>query len=147
MQVEKREPEIVNILLVDDDNVDAMAVERAFKRAKIANPLHLARDGVEGLDMLRGKGGHEPLPKPYLIILDLNMPRMNGIEFLAELREDPNHRDAIVFVLTTSQADEDRAASYDKNVAGYLLKSKLGDGFLDLVELLDRYWRVVMLPS
>ncbi|MEZ4447664.1 MAG: response regulator [Polyangiaceae bacterium] len=137
----------MNILLVDDDNVDAMAVERAFKRAKIANPLHLARDGVEGLDMLRGKGGHEPLPKPYLIILDLNMPRMNGIEFLAELREDPNHRDAIVFVLTTSQADEDRAASYDKNVAGYLLKSKLGDGFLDLVELLDRYWRVVMLPS
>ena len=147
MQLEHRKPEIVNILLVDDDNVDAKAVQRAFKRAKIANPLYLARDGVEGLDMLRGGGGHTPLAKPYIIILDLNMPRMNGIEFLAELREDPNHRDAIVFVLTTSQADEDRAASYDKHVAGYLVKSNVGDGFLDLVELLDRYWSIVQLPS
>ncbi|MCA9622394.1 MAG: response regulator, partial [Myxococcales bacterium] len=77
----------------------------------------------------------------------LNMPRMDGREFLAELREDPEHRDAIVFVLTTSETPEDRAASYDKNVAGYIVKSAVGEGFLNVINLLDRYWRVVLLPA
>lgn len=137
----------VTVLLVDDDDVDVMAVKRAFRKAKIANPLLVARDGLEALAMLRGEDGHEAVPRPYIIILDLNMPRMDGFEFLGELRKDPKHHDAVVFVLTTSQADEDRAASYDMNVAGYIVKSDVGEGFLSVTELLDSYWRVVLLPQ
>ena len=139
--------QIVNVLLVDDDDVDVMAVKRAFKKAKIANPLHIARDGLEALLKLRGKDGHSPVPRPYIIILDLNMPRMDGLEFLNELRADEALHDAVVFVLTTSKADEDRAASYDKNVAGYIVKSDVGEGFLKVITLLDSYWRVVVLPE
>lgn len=145
--VPKPAPQVVNILLVDDDTIDVKAVQRAFKKAKIANPLYVASDGIEGLARLRGEDGLEAIPRPYIIILDLNMPRMDGLEFLAKLREDPDHHDAIVFVLTTSQADEDRAASYDKNVAGYIVKSNVGEGFLNLTAMLDRYWQVVCLPS
>lgn len=145
--VSSREPEEVSVLLVDDDDVDVMAVKRAFRKAKIANPLYVARDGVEGLAMLRGQEGHETVPRPYIIILDLNMPRMDGFEFLGELRKDPKHHNAVVFVLTTSQADEDRAASYDMNVAGYIVKSDVGEGFLSVTNLLDSYWRVVLLPQ
>jgi CheY-like chemotaxis protein len=139
--------ETVTVLLVDDDDVDVQAVRRAFRKAKIANPVEVARDGVEALAILRGEEGHDPIQRPYIIILDLNMPRMDGREFLTELRNDPQHHDAVVFVLTTSQADEDRAASYDKNVAGYIVKSDVGKGFLNVINLLDCYWRVVLLPS
>jgi len=137
----------VTVLLVDDDDVDVKAVSRAFRKAKIANPMQVARDGVEALAMLRGEEGHTALTRPYIIILDLNMPRMDGREFLTELRKDPVLHDAVVFVLTTSQADEDRAASYDKNVAGYIVKSDVGEGFLNVTNLLDCYWRVVLLPT
>lgn len=140
-------PKDVHVLLLEDDSLDVEAVRRAFKKARIANDLTVARDGIEGLAILRGEDGHDPIPKPYIVILDLNMPRMDGIEFLDELRADADHRDAVVFVLTTSKADEDRAASYDKNVAGYIVKSDVGKGFLKVTELLDNYWRVVMLPG
>ena len=137
----------VTVLLVDDDDVDVQAVRRAFRRAKIANPVEVARDGLDALAMLRGENGYKPLSKPYIIILDLNMPRMDGLEFLTEIRKDPEHHDAVVFVLTTSKADEDRAASYDKNVAGYIVKSDVGEGFLNVINLLDCYWRIVLLPA
>jgi CheY-like chemotaxis protein len=141
------EQKVVHVLLIDDDDVDVMAVKRAFRKAKIANPLHVARDGIEGLALLRGDGDTPPIPRPYIVILDLNMPRMDGLEFLTELRKDPIHHSAVVFVLTTSKADEDRAASYDKNVAGYIVKSDVGEGFLNVTQLLDSYWRVVLLPG
>lgn len=152
MQVESRkrvkgDQQTVHVLLVEDDDVDVKAVRRAFRKVKIANPLHVARDGLEALGMLRGEEGYEHVPRPYIIILDLNMPRMDGIEFLTELRRDPVHHDAVVFVMTTSKADEDRAASYDRNVAGYIVKSAVGEGFLKVTEMLDSYWRVVLLPS
>lgn len=137
----------VTVLLVDDDDVDVQAVRRAFRRAKIANPVEVARDGLDALAMLRGENGYKALSKPYIIILDLNMPRMDGLEFLTEIRKDPEHHDAVVFVLTTSKADEDRAASYDKNVAGYIVKSDVGEGFLNVINLLDCYWRIVLLPA
>jgi CheY-like chemotaxis protein len=141
------EERAVTVLLVDDDDVDVQAVRRAFRKAKIANPIQVASDGLEALAMLRGENGHPPIMRPYIVILDLNMPRMDGLEFLTELRKDPNHHAAVVFVLTTSKADEDRAASYDKNVAGYIVKSDVGEGFLNMINLLDCYWRVVLLPS
>jgi CheY-like chemotaxis protein len=78
--------------------------------------------------------------------LDLNLPRLNGVELLREIRSDPELHDSIVFVLTTSKRDEDRMASYDLNVAGYVVKSDVGSGFIRLIELLDHYWRIVEFP-
>lgn len=143
MTTEKRPYSEVTILLVDDDDVDAMGVERALKRLKIANPVVRARDGVEGLELLR----HESAVKrPYIVLLDINMPRMNGLEMLAELRADSQLSRAVVFVLTTSKSDEDKVAAYQQHIAGYIVKNQVGDGFLRVMEMLDHYWRVVELP-
>lgn len=137
----------VQVLLVEDNDVDREAVRRAFRQHRIANPIHAARDGLEALEVLRGDVERRALRRPYVVLLDLNMPRMDGIELLRELRADPALRDSVVFVLTTSKADEDRTAAYDLNVAGYICKSDVGTGFIRLVELLDHYWRVVVLPN
>jgi CheY-like chemotaxis protein len=136
----------VTVLLVEDNAIDREAVQRAFAKHRIANPLVEARDGIEALERLRGRPG-ERVEKPYVVLVDLNMPRMNGIELIRELRQDPQLRDSIVFVLTTSRSDEDRVASYDLNVAGYIVKSDVGAGFIRLIELLDHYWRIVELPT
>lgn len=133
----------VHILLVDDDDVDAMAVRRALKKHRIANPLTVARDGLEALETLRSGS----IPHPFIILLDLNMPRMNGLEFLEELRADPALKSSVVFVLTTSDEDRDIAAAYQQQVAGYILKSNVGPDFLRVLDLLGAYWRVVELPS
>ena len=137
----------VTILLVDDDKVDAMAVRRAFRELKIANPVIEAHDGIEALQRLRGENGYEKVPEPLLILLDLNMPRMGGIEFLEELRRDPLLRSALVFVMTTSAAEEDRRLAYEKNVAGYVLKHRLGQSFLEAIGMLEHYWQVIEFPG
>lgn len=137
---------VVKILLIEDDEVDVMAIRRALKKKHIVNDLTLAKDGVEGLDILRGANGHQRLARPNIILLDLNMPRMGGLEFLHEIRGDPNLSDAIIFVLTTSNSDEDRCQAYSKNIAGYILKSKVGDELADAISMLNLYWAVVELP-
>lgn len=137
---------IVTVLLIDDNDIDREAVRRAFAKLKIANPIVEASDGLEGLARLRGTPDQPPLQRPYLILLDINMPRMHGIEFLRHLRANEQLQDSVVFVLTTSKSDEDRLASYDFNVAGYIIKSDVGAGFLRLVEMLQHYWKVVELP-
>ncbi len=136
----------VTILLVEDDKIDAEAIQRAFHKARIANPITILSDGLEALDCLRGKGEIPPPPRPYLILLDLNMPRMNGIEFLEELRQDENLHDNIVFVLTTSDDDRDKLAAYEQHVAGYMVKAKAGEDFMQLIGMLNHYWRVVEMP-
>ncbi len=123
----------VSLLLVEDDAIDVMTVERMLRKQRVANPLFVAHDGVEALEMLRGEGGREHVPSPYMILLDLNMPRMGGLEFLDKLRADPEHEKAVVFVLTTSDAPEDRAAAYEHRVAGYIVKDRMGDDLLDLL--------------
>lgn len=135
----------VQILLVDDNEVDIEAILRALKRQRIVNPVTVAHDGVEALQALRGIG-QPRLPRPNLVLLDLAMPRMNGIEFLDALRADRELKDTIVFVLTTSASDEDKVASYDHNVAGYIVKEDVGEGFVRLLTLLDHYWRIVEFP-
>lgn len=137
----------VNILLVEDDDVDVMAVKRAFNELKIANPLYVAHDGIEALEMLRGTNGHTPLSRPYIIILDLNMPRMGGLEFLEVVRADPDLHRSVVFAMTTSADEEDRVRAYDKNVSGYVLKHRPGHSFLDAVSMIEHFWRVVELPD
>jgi CheY-like chemotaxis protein len=99
------------------------------------------------LQRLRGQNGYENVPSPYLVLLDLNMPRMGGIEFLEELRSDPELSHALVFVMTTSEAEEDRMRAYDRNVAGYILKHRLGQGFIEAVSMLKHFWRVVEFPA
>lgn len=136
----------VQILLVEDDEIDAMAVQRAFRKQRIANPIHLAENGLEALELLRGQNGRPPLSRPFLILLDLNMPRMNGIEFLEELRNDPQLDNSLVFVLTTSDDDRDKVAAYEQHVAGYVVKAKAGEDFIHLMDILDGYWRYVEFP-
>lgn len=147
MTIQQSGGRTVHVLLVEDNEVDREAVRRAFRTHRIANPIYDARDGVEALEMLRGSNGRRALPRPYLILLDINMPRMNGIELLHEIRSDDVLHDSIVFVLTTSKSDEDKTAAYASNVAGYIVKSDVGAGFLRLVELLEHYWRIVELPE
>lgn len=141
---ETRSYKEVTILLVEDDDVDVMAVERAFKRLKIGNSIIRAHDGLEALELLRATP--RTVTAPYIILLDINMPRMNGLEMLAELRLDQALSNAVVFVLTTSKDDEDKMLAYRQHVAGYIVKSEVGDGFLRVIEMLDHYWRVVELP-
>lgn len=137
----------VTVLLVEDDEIDAEAIGRAFHRAKIANPIVHVTDGLEALEALRGASEESSLKRPYIVLLDLNMPRMNGIEFLEEVRKDAALQDSVVFVLTTSDDDRDKVAAYQKQVAGYVLKSKAGEDFVQLLGMLDHYWRIVELPT
>ena len=138
----------VSILLVEDDDIDAKSVERGLRRLNLANPLHRAKNGQEALDILRGTASNQgKFNRPYIILLDLNMPVMGGLEFLRCIRDDEELADAVVFVLTTSSADEDRVAAYKEHVAGYIVKSGVKGGFSQVVEMLDHYWRVVLLPT
>ena len=133
----------VNLLMIEDDDIDATALKRALHKLKLLNPIYRARDGLEGIELLRSG----QIPTPYIILLDLNMPRMNGLEFLEELRSDPELTHAIVFVLTTSKSDEDILAAYREHVAGYLLKQRMDNDFLQVVGLLNHYWRVIEMPN
>jgi CheY-like chemotaxis protein len=136
----------VHFLIVEDDEVDLYAIQRSLKAHKIGNPVRTACDGVEALEILRGSNGQAPLPRPFLVLLDLNMPRMSGLDFLNELRQDPELTDTIVFVLTTSANDEDKASAYQHHIAGYLLKSDAGAGFLKAVDMLDKFVLIVQFP-
>jgi CheY-like chemotaxis protein len=136
-----------SILLVEDDEIDYKTVQRTFRDLKIANPLHRAHDGIEALEKLRGTPEHPALPKPVIILLDLNMPRMSGLEFLTELRQDEALKRSIVFVMTTSSAEEDVAMAYSHNVAGYILKHNPAETFISAMCMLEHYWRVVELPE
>lgn len=132
----------VTLLIVDDDDIDAIALQRALCKLRLLNTIHRARDGQEALDMLRASA----IPMPYIILLDLNMPRMNGLEFLQALRLDPTLTQAVVFVLTTSKSDQDLVAAYREHVAGYIFKQHMDRDFLEVVSLIEHYWRLVELP-
>ncbi len=134
----------VSILLVDDDIVDAEAITRAVRREKILNNIVHVSNGLEAIDALRDS---TIIGRPRFVLLDLNMPRMNGIEFLKYIREDSELRQEVVFVLTTSDLDEDKVAAYGSNVAGYILKDKVGEDFEKLLGLIDSFWRIVEFPG
>lgn len=135
--VENSKP--VTILLVEDDTIDVRAVVRAFRKHRINNPIMVASNGLIALEMLQGINGQPRVPRPYVVLLDLNMPQMNGHEFLREIRKDPDLKRSIVFVLTTSKARQDKENAYERHVAGYILKSEAGRDFVDLAQMLDRF--------
>lgn len=139
-------PVKVNILIVEDDDVAAESIVRSLRKHAMDFPVTLARDGIEALEILRSVHSELTIEKPYLVLLDLNMPRMNGFEFLQEVRRDENLQDAIVFILTTSDADSDKSRAYHENIAGYMVKSAVGPQFAKLATLLDNYRSTISFP-
>ncbi|MBE0370667.1 response regulator [Pseudoalteromonas aurantia] len=133
----------LNVLLVEDDDIDYMSIVRSFKKRKILNPITRAIDGVHALELLQT----EKVKKPFIILLDLQMPRMNGLEFLAAVRDNQQLSDSVIFVLTTSSNEQDIVQSYQKHVAGYFIKDGISTQFLDVIDVLDGYWRILKLPK
>ena len=130
----------ITILMIEDDEVDVMAFRRAISKAELPNQVFYASNGLEGLEYLRGEQGKPKIQQPCVVLLDLNMPKMNGFEFLEVLRADNKLRDTAVFVLTTSNLDKDKVRAEQLSVAGYLVKSELGETFLPVIEKLSAYW-------
>ncbi len=113
----------IHLLHIEDDSIDRMVVQRVLKKFPVVKTLYQAQNGEEALDMLRGQKGKAPLmPYPNVVLLDINMPRMNGIEFLKEMRADQELKHLVAFVLTTSGDENDKAQAHALNVAGYIIK-------------------------
>lgn len=139
----------LHILLVEDDEVDVMKVKRALKRNGLDHPVYVAGDGQQALYLLRQQddSGLPVIPQQRRIVfLDLNMPKMGGIEFLETLRADPLLCNIPVVVMTTSDDDQDLVSAYDFHVAGYILKSVPFTDFVEALAILDQYWNVNEMP-
>ena len=136
----------VTIVLVEDDDVDATTVVRGLSRADIRNPVVRARDGIEAMEMLLGTNGREKLRPPYMLLVDVRMPRLDGLGLIRRIRSNQALQRTIVFILTTSDTDRDRAAAYDAHVAGYIVKSNAPDQFHSLARMLDYYLSIVAPP-
>ncbi|MCF8056333.1 MAG: response regulator [Desulfocapsa sp.] len=130
------------ILLVEDDKVDVMTVKRACRELKLTNPLVVTGNGEEALEYLRNPDNE----RPCIILLDLNMPKMNGLEFLTVAKKDSELKPIPVIVLTTSHEDQDRIQSFNLGVAGYMLKPVSYQRFIEMVRTIDMYWTLSELP-
>lgn len=137
----------VEFLIVDDDEVAQMSFQRAIAKNGLKNTIHTALDGVEGLELLRRGAKRDGLSSPFVILLDINMPRMNGHEFLEELRADPVLRASLVFMLTTSGMPQDIDRAYSLNVAGYLVKDDPVTSLSKTLSLMEAYSRFVVPPN
>jgi CheY-like chemotaxis protein len=139
---------VVDVLLVEDDPGDVLLIREAFEYNKVHNSLHVAADGVEALDFLHRRNGHEKSPRPDLVLLDLNLPRKDGREVLEEVKADKDLRTIPVVVLTTSEAEEDILRSYDLHANAYVTKPVDFDRFIEVVRLIDDFFvTVVKLPQ
>ncbi|HBP87203.1 MAG TPA: two-component system response regulator [Nitrospiraceae bacterium] len=136
--IEAVKPETVHVLVVEDDEIDVEVVRRKFKKQNMTNPLFHAFCGVDALAILRGENEDQKISQPCILLVDINMPRMNGLEFLAEVRRDEKLKKNVAFILTTSARGADIDAAYELNVAGYFLKDDLDK----LTEML-RYYREI----
>jgi CheY-like chemotaxis protein len=137
----------VDILLVEDDPGDVLMTQEAFEHHKIRNSLHVVSDGVEALQFLRGEAPYEGMPRPGLILLDLNLPKKDGREVLAEIKAEPALRSIPVVVLTTSEAEEDILRSYDLHANAYVTKPVDFERFVEVVRQIDEFFvTVVKLP-
>lgn len=138
---------IVNILLVEDDEVDVMNVKRAFKKNNVTNPLFVCNNGVEALEFLKQQKEKAPSEVPKIVLLDLNMPKMGGIDFLKAIRATDDFKFLSVFVMTTSNEDKDKVDAYNLNVAGYILKPLSMERFIEAVSTLNNYWKLCEFPD
>ncbi len=131
----------ITFLLVEDDEVDILNVKRAFKKNNIDSTLEIAKNGLEALEMLRSG----QIARPSCVLLDINMPKMNGLEFLEELRNDKEFHNLVVFVLTTSNDDRDKIDAYNYNVAGYIIKPVSFEKFIEAIKSLSDYLDMIEL--
>jgi CheY-like chemotaxis protein len=131
------------ILLLEDDDVDAMTIKRAMDDIKITNPLVRVSNGEEGLSYLRAENN----ARPCVILLDLNMPKMNGMEFLKVIKASNGLRQIPVIVLTTSRDEQDKMGSFQLSVAGYIVKPTDYKNFVETLRALDLYWTLSELPG
>lgn len=140
----------ITILVADDDPDDRMLIEDAFLESKLSNDLHFVKDGIELMEYLRREGPYQDAdkaPRPGIVLLDLNMPRMDGREALAEIKADPNLKQIPIVVLTTSKAEEDILRTYDMGVNSFVTKPVTFEGLVDMVRVLTSYWiQIVELP-
>ncbi|WP_335998758.1 response regulator [Halorientalis halophila] len=134
----------IEVLLAEDNPGDVKLTEKAFERGNVINNLNVVNDGVEAMSYLRQEGEYEDSPRPDLILLDLNMPRMDGKEVLAEIKEDPDLKRIPVVILTSSEAEEDIINSYDLHANAYLTKPVDFDGFLEVVNTIEDFWLTVV---
>ncbi len=132
-----------SILLVEDDEIDVMTVKRALRDLNVSNPLIVATNGEEALAKLRAAKSQ----RPAIILLDLNMPRMSGLEFLREVRADGCAQGIPIVVLTTSRQDQDVVEGFNYNVAGYMIKPVDYAKFVEVMKAIDRYWTLSELPA
>lgn len=137
----------VEILLVEDNPTDVLLAEEALERAKVSNKLHVVCDGVEAMAFLRREAPYTDVPRPDIILLDLNMPRKNGMEVLAEIKADENLKTIPVVVLTTSKAEEDILKAYGSYANCYVVKPVTFDQFAEVIKSIEHFWfTVVILP-
>ena len=140
--------EMIDVLLVEDDPADVLLIEEAFADNKVRNRLHRVADGVEALQFLRREGEYADAPQPDLVLLDLNLPRKDGREVLAEVKADPDLRTIPVVVLTTSDAEEDVLRSYQLHANAYVTKPVDCEGFIEAIKQIDHFFvSVVQLPT
>ena len=140
--------ESIEVLLVEDDPGDVVLIQEAFEDNKVRNRLHCVSDGADALRFLRRQDEFADAPRPDLILLDLNLPRRDGREVLAEVKADVNLRTIPVIVLTTSQADEDVLKSYQLHANAYVTKPVDFDGFIEAIRQIDHFFvSVVQLPA
>ncbi len=139
--------ELIEVLLVEDDEGDVVMTREALDEGKVLNRLHVVGDGVEAIEFLRREGQYADAPRPDLILLDLNLPRRDGRQVLAEVKEDPELRRIPVVVLTTSEAEEDILRSYDLHANAYVTKPVDFDRFVAVIQQIDEFFiSVVRLP-
>ena len=137
----------IDILLVEDNLGDVRLTREALKEGKVLNTLHVVGDGIDALEFLRHKAPYAKAPHPDIILLDLNLPRMDGRELLAEIKSDPNLRRIPVVILTTSKAEEDIIKSYDLHANCYITKPVDLDQFITVVKSVEEFWfTIVKLP-
>lgn len=139
--------EFLNVLLVEDDDVAAESVTRSLKKVLPKIPVTVAENGRVALNILRGLDKENEIKKPFIVLLDLNMPVMNGFELLEEVRNSPELQDIVIFILSTSNEDNDRTKAYHHNVAGYMVKSAVGPQFSKLATFLDSYRSAIELGA
>ncbi len=137
----------IRVLLVEDDDADADGVRRALENAKVETVVERVSDGIEALEFLRDEQFGAQPDEALILLVDINMPRLDGHGLVREIRKDPRLHRLVIFILTTSKSRDDIEQAYAGHVSGYIAKEKAGEDFIKLTSMLESFWRLVELPS
>lgn len=146
-QAELRNARPIEILLVEDNEGDIFLTRKAFEKAKIANHIHSATDGEMAIDMLNQTGKYKDIPRPDIVLLDINLPKKNGIQLLEEIKSDENLRRIPVVMVTSSKTEEEVIKTYDLHASAYIIKPIDANKFQEVVAAVENFWfKIVVLP-